>query len=168
MEFRIIEEFPNYMVSEFGEVLHIKSGRFRKKQKSTNGYYHLNFNIPGKNKIITKKLHRLVALCFIGQPPEGKNLINHKDGNKLNNHYSNLEWVNELENSSHAAKLGLYGPPVKLFGEDSGVSKLTEVDVLNIRDIAKTNKVKDILKLYPNISETQIRRIIKKESWSHI
>jgi len=55
------------------------------------------------NNLIEKYIHRLVARFFISPPPEtGERMtVNHKDGNKLNNHYSNLEWITYRENVRH-------------------------------------------------------------------
>lgn len=47
-------------------------------------------------------VHRLVAKHFICEPTEERNIVNHKDGNKLNNHYSNLEWCTAQENIIHS------------------------------------------------------------------
>ena len=52
------------------------------------------------------RVHRLVALCYLGEPPLGAE-VNHKDGNKENNDVSNLEYVTSKENSVHAVRLGL-------------------------------------------------------------
>lgn len=57
------------------------------------------FGDNGKSKL--HKVHRLVAEAFIPKI-EGKNVINHKDCNKLNNVASNLEWCTDLENTRHA------------------------------------------------------------------
>lgn len=57
-------------------------------------------------------VHRLVANYFVDRG-EGREVINHIDGDKKNNHYKNLEWVTRSENSRHALELGLYTPNTK-------------------------------------------------------
>ncbi len=66
---------------------------------NTKGYY--TACIKG-----TKTIHRLVAIAFIFNP-ENKKEVNHKDGNKLNNNEINLEWATRSENTIHAFKTGL-------------------------------------------------------------
>jgi hypothetical protein len=61
----------------------------------------------GFNKI--KMIHTLVAEAFIPNP-DCKKFVNHIDGNKRNNHVSNLEWVTSKENMSHAIRTGLRDP----------------------------------------------------------
>jgi len=52
------------------------------------------------------QIHRLVASAFIPNP-NNKKYVNHKDGNKHNNHKNNLEWCTAVENAQHALKVGL-------------------------------------------------------------
>jgi hypothetical protein len=72
-------------------------------QLTKDGYLSSN---PTRN--YRKRLHRIVAELFIDNP-NNKPYVNHKDLNKLNNHFSNLEWVTASENSQHANNNGKLG-----------------------------------------------------------
>lgn len=65
------------------------------RNKSDTGYYALS-----QNYFCEKYVHRLVARFFIPNP-FNKKYVNHKDGNPLNNHWRNLEWVTARENQLH-------------------------------------------------------------------
>lgn len=73
------------------------------KQSISNEYYSITLNNGTKKRF---SVHRLVALAFIPNP-ENKEQVNHKDGNKLNNMKSNLEWNTKSENQLHAYAIGL-------------------------------------------------------------
>jgi hypothetical protein len=103
--YRTIPFAPNYEVSVLGNVKNKFTQKILKPQMSTTLYHTLRIkHINGK--MVNAKIHRLVALVFMGNP-DNKRTINHKDGNKLNNKLSNLEWATDLENSQHARKIGL-------------------------------------------------------------
>jgi hypothetical protein len=73
---------------------------------NSRGYINtLLYTVNGERKNFT--LHRLLMLTFIGCPDENM-VINHKDGNRLNNKLSNLEWVTRRENSQHAKNITKY------------------------------------------------------------
>ena len=74
------------------------------QSNTTTGYKKVELSKNGVTK--SYKVHRLVAYAFI-PPVEGKDVINHKDGNPQNNHVSNLEWCNQRENVIHALETGL-------------------------------------------------------------
>jgi hypothetical protein len=96
-----------YYVSSWGRVKSFKFGKERILKPSLigNGYPAINiWQKTKKSKCIT--IHKLVALAFIPKP-DNKTQVNHKDGNKLNNHIDNLEWVTSQENNQHAWDNGL-------------------------------------------------------------
>jgi len=96
-EWRIIKEYPNYDVSNFGNIKNNKTSKIM-KQTLKGGYYNIGLvNELGKK---TFKVHRLVCLNFI-ENPENKSDVNHKDKNKINNNICNLEWMTHRENNIH-------------------------------------------------------------------
>lgn len=99
-----IEGYPNYWISTMGSVYNSKTRRLKKKHINS-GYYSVNV-CDDKKKQFSIRIHRLVAKTFI-KNPNGKNFVNHKDGNKLNNNVENLEWCSKKENSLHSYKMGL-------------------------------------------------------------
>ena len=102
------KQFFNYLVYENGDVYSNYTNKFLKGETTKFGYKQYTLSI-GNGKKIRIKAHRLVGLLFLPIEPGKENelVINHKDGNKLNNHYSNLEWVTIKENNEHARVTGL-------------------------------------------------------------
>lgn len=74
--------------------------------QSTDSYGYKVCKLRNGSKVITAKVHRLIAETFIPNP-ENKPQVNHKDGDKANNHHTNIEWVTASENIRHAKTLGL-------------------------------------------------------------
>lgn len=117
-----------YEVSNLGRV-RSKRGV---KRPYTNRFGYSQMTLYKNSKGYPKKVHRLVAESFLENPLQ-KPEVNHIDGNKLNNCVSNLEWVSSSENKIHAQKNGLCKKPPTKFGENNEASKLTEVQVNQIR-----------------------------------
>lgn len=100
-----INDYPNYTVTEDGLVYNQKSSKYISMLPNKNVQYlqvSLWKNNQGKNFYV----HRLVAEAHIPNPYKLPS-VNHKDGNRLNNHVSNLEWVTSSENAQHAVDTGL-------------------------------------------------------------
>lgn len=100
------KSFYNYDIYEDGQVFSHYCGKFLNITPDKHGYKVGSFTINGKSKKI--KIHRLVAMLFLNTPENYEDLVvNHKDGNKLNNHFTNLEWCTTYENNLHARLTGL-------------------------------------------------------------
>lgn len=95
-------QVTDYYITEDGKCWSNKTNTFLKGQKSNSGYLNYNLTLPNGSK---RRLyaHRLVAQYYVDNP-QGKNQVNHIDGNKDNNHFTNLEWVTPQENQQHAIK----------------------------------------------------------------
>ena len=105
-----IEGFDDYMISTFGRVWSVRSKMFLTLHtRSASCPYYSVILKKGPRKR-NANVHRLVAEAFIPRI-EGKNIVNHIDGNKLNNRVDNLEWVTPQENTQHASSLGLLVTP---------------------------------------------------------
>lgn len=81
-----------------------KNGGWPKGSIDKYGYHIFNLKLNGTKNY--PRAHRLVALTYIPNP-ENKPTVNHKDGNKRNNHVSNLEWATQSEQQIHSVKIGL-------------------------------------------------------------
>lgn len=89
-----------YEVSDDGRIRNAKTGREIKQFLGPDGY--MRTQIAGKSRLV----HRVIAKTYIPEV-DGKEFVNHKDGNKQNNRVSNLEWVTRSENLQHAYAIGL-------------------------------------------------------------
>lgn len=153
----------DYQISNLGRVksLKYKKERILKYFFDKDGYKNLTLTKNGKAK--KKKIHRLVAECFI-KNPFNKPDVNHIDLDKSNNNVSNLEWVNKRENMKHAS---LNNDNCR--GEGIASSKLTEKDVIKIRQMYSTKKYtyKDLSRIF-KVANTTIGLIVRKETWRHL
>lgn len=99
MEYTKEIEGTRYKVSMNGDI-HGPRGKILKPKLTKTGYHEIQIYL-GKNTSKWFRVHRVVAQAFIPNP-ENKPFVNHKDGNKMNNDVSNLEWVTHRENMDHA------------------------------------------------------------------
>lgn len=100
-----VRSFTRVAVTYANGGTQVRQGKIRKGTiDKTNGYSRLLLCVNGNQKSFN--IHRLVAIAFIPNP-ENKPHVNHKDGNKANNHVDNLEWATAAENSQHAIRTGL-------------------------------------------------------------
>ena len=102
MEWKQIQGYENYEVSNEGQVRNRKTGKVLKPQKNNSGYLLVGLRKNGKQKWYS--VHRLVAQAFIPNP-HNKPTVNHIDENKENNNVSNLEWMTYAEQNEHGTRI---------------------------------------------------------------
>ena len=115
-----------------------------------------------------RPVHRFVAKAFVPNP-ENKPYVNHIDGNKQNNHYTNLEWCTHEENMEHARKTGLWKAHMHTHkGTDHGMCKVTEDDVHRICRRISSGKGYNY-KVFPGrITRDVFYNIKRRKTWKHI
>lgn len=87
-----------YYITNYGNVLSLCQNKWRLMAKTLDkdGYYYVSFQ-QGRRRI-KQYIHRLVAEYFVVNPaPQEKKIVHHKDKQKTNNHYSNLQWCDAKE-----------------------------------------------------------------------
>lgn len=158
-----IKGAPGYWVHADGTVMSMRFGKERVlKQNKDNKGYHL-VGIRRNGKFVTQKVHRLVAEAFCLNTHRKKS-VNHKDGNKGNNCWSNLEWVTNKENTDHGIENGLI-PSIK--GESNPKVKLSQEDVDAIRKgyDGVNRRYNKAMALKYNVTWHTIRNITRGGLW---
>lgn len=163
MEEEVYKPSPNFqlLVSNYGN---IKDEQGKKRIVNKTGKY---IRIGGKSRNGTKhtiSVHRLVAETFINLIPENY-VVNHKDGNKHNNYYKNLEIVTYKENSKHALDTGLRKSKR---GEETWNCQNTEEDIIKICKMIKVGNTNVFIANKFNISEKHIHSIRVGHRWKHL
>lgn len=137
--FRAIPGYENYLISNYGRVFSLKRRIYLKNCVRSDGYYKIGLSKEGKTNQPT--VHRLVAQAFCEQL-EGCDVVNHIDGDILNNYYENLEWTTKKGNNNHGKQTGAYEiyKDKKLIGTYQGAKEVA--DFLNIASSTVYTKVK--------------------------
>lgn len=166
-EWKDVVGFEKYFqVSSTGKVFSKRTNRTLKLVVHPNGYHVFSTRLSGRNsKAICLKVHRLVADAWVPNP-FGKPVVNHMDGDKLNNSVSNLEWVTSSENTLHAVKFNLI---TFVKGEDRSDSVLDDDLVRKIRSlyVPKSFGKRKIAKLL-GLNSGTVDSVIRGRTWKHV
>lgn len=167
-EWRKIQGYNNYSVSNLGNVINNRTGKLLKPQKSSTGYFHVSLFLNGVVKI--ENTGRLVARSFIPNP-QNKPCINHINCIKTDDKIENLEWVTYKENSDHAKLNGRGGANVRPWDEINHPpqTKLTptEVKVMRLLYSTKLYSRKELSARF-KISVSHFTNIINYNYWKNI
>ncbi len=166
-KWKTIEDFPNYEASNLGRIRRIKTQKILKPGFSKAKNPRPTVVLYKNKKSKTKAVSRIILTTFKGKPDFEKAECNHKDGIRLHNEITNLEWVTGCGNVQHALRTGLRKKQAT--GSRIGISKLKEKDIPIIRKmIAKgVLKLEDIGNKF-NVNKCTIFDVKHNKTWRHV
>ena len=151
-----------YIADSNGDIFGVGRNKKLKQRESSDGYMVVTI---GKNNRGLVKVHTIIAKLFVDGYKDGYE-VNHKDFNRKNNSYDNLEWVSHQENVRLSVDAGHWIG--KHVGEKNGRAKITEEEVRLIRKEYENNKnISEISRMF-GIGWSQTKRIIDNESWKSV
>lgn len=106
MIYKNLDLSDRFLISNTGKLYSKISNKVLKTRIQKTGYEAICVSLGGRDKKKVIRIHIAVACMFIKGYEEGLT-VNHKDGNKINNNFNNLEWVTRKENMRHAVDTGL-------------------------------------------------------------
>ena len=160
-----IDGFDGYEISNHGNILSTKYNSKKLLSIRKNVIYP-SVCLHADGKKYNRYIHRLVAEAYIPNP-KNKPQVNHIDGNKKNNHKSNLEWVSNSENIKHAYKLGIKNPPRAQLGRFGKLHHLSKTihqysDNVLINVFESTREVERLTGFKQSVVSKCARGLIKK------
>ena len=157
-----IRGYPGYAVGSNGRIYSHKSKKFLKGSPNPNGYLTVRLK-DSRGVYKTCVVHKFVAAAFCPNPD---NLVevNHKNGVKTDNAPNNLEWTTRSANLLHAYRTGLKSNR----GELGPTAKLTEMDVLDIKESLRDGVKGTVLAKKYGVGKHVIYNIKHNKTWAYI
>lgn len=141
-----------------------KRGRILRCNRDSKGYLQFAMSLlEGRRQ--NMKVHRAVALAFLGPRPPGAQ-VNHRSGDKTDNTVGNLEYVSCRQNIRHGWSNGLYSAE-HARGEKNPVAKLTSDAVRRIRELGTTASLAGLAARF-GVTKQNIWLILKGRTWRHV
>jgi len=159
-----------YFINEKGEVWSAFKNRVLTQHlDSCKRYLQSLLMIPGRKAGMPRSIHKLMGITWLEKPSgeigakRGQYCINHKDGNKLNNHADNLEWIKCEDNTKHAWQNGLNTQ----IGDTSTSSILTSEEVRSIRMRLINGEKPGRIAKERGVSKNCIEKLRMYANWKH-
>lgn len=160
-------KYPNvkvgaYFLEENGAIYSVYKKDYMNPTKDKDGYLKINLR-KQNGGLISVRIATLVAYTYLGPPQEELQdpTVNHKNGNIIDNHYSNLEWIERSKNSSIRFNTGK--------GSKNSQAKLKEEEVEKICSLLATTSMTchEIAQKF-QVSDSTIYNIYSKKNWKDI
>ena len=152
-----------YEIDEYGNIYSNYKKDYLIPIPDKDGYIKVALSGGTRKNKCYVRIATLVAIHFIGNPPKEikDTTVNHKDGKILNNHYSNLEWIERSENSSIRSNKGI--------GSNNYEAQLNEKQVNEICNLLINTHLsyKEIGNIY-GVDKSTINNIKQGKTWKHI
>ena len=159
MEYRKLPDHPFLLVSERGDIKNTTTGTTYAQSQDKDGYWRVRSSFGGK--FFDYRTHRAVAIVFLDKPTDPSHtIVNHKDGNNQNNHFSNLEWCSVKYNTLHALHVTRSTKP------HNSVSDEKVLEVVKLLTTTDLTYVEIASKL--DVSKKTVANIAIGESYTHI
>ena len=160
-----IKSFPNYQVSNFGNVKNTEINKILKQSFDEDGYKQISIYDENR-KYHTKRVHRLVIEAF-KENVENKPCVDHIDNDRQNNNINNLRFATRVENGRNRVigKNNTSGAKGVSYRKDSNKWRawitidglfvnLGHFDSFEEAKLARVNKVKQVFGEFANKCET--------------
>lgn len=161
IEWRPVPGFGGYSISEYGHLRNDQRGSLMAPYIAPTGYLRYTLGTARR-----RYAHRLVAEAFLSPCPRGKHDAAHWDGNKRNNHYSNLRWATRRKNIHDKWRHGRMAR-----GEGINTAKITEDIVRVIRASyvrgSKTHGQRALGEQY-GLTQASVGCIVRRVNWKHV
>lgn len=167
-QWRSIPGFPCYEASTLGRVRRAidAPGRFQGRvlaqvSRKKSRYCCVSLTHDGREHCAY--VHRLVLLAFSGPPPTAEHAAAHDDGDRTNNHLTNLSWKTLKENEADKKRHGTYR-----CGSQLPWAKLNEASVAEIRRRHGEGERQSVLAAEYGVAQTKISEIVNHKTWRHV
>ncbi len=160
----------DYYISDYGRAKSVdkitgKENLLKGSILKTTGHRSLNLRLK-ENKNQHIYIHKFVAEQFIEKDSEDQCFAVHIDGNKKNNHWSNIAWKNRKELVAFQIEQGVFKKENR---KKPSNEKMSDEKVLLLLKRIKEGKTKKkILAKSFGITPMQLNRIERGENWGHI
>ena len=163
----VIPSFPDYEVSEFGNIRRCRPGirggfvgKVMKPYIRQDGY--CMYILRRDNRSFHRKAHQLVAETFLGSKPFPEaEVLCHTDGSRTNDHFTNLRW-----DSSAGNKADMIGHGTRLAGERHPLSKISADQIREIKKLCANGVLQRKVAERYGIAQGHVSRILNGMRWA--